>query len=805
MLQCGGIPILWLSCAAALAGPPATFVSRGPGGGGAFFAPSINPYVTDEVWVGSDMSDLFVSRDFGRSWITVDFRVLQGGNDPGRMLFTSDPLVRFALNDAVPMRSVDGGVTWTSIPHDVFSPWVDGLWADPGSTGRLLSCTYTTLRISTNAGATWKGAWTNSDQLIAGAFWDGPVIRVGTRAGVLVSTNGGASFAAPVMPGVSAGEELVSFAGATAGGTARLYCITWAAGDVYPGVQGSSYSSYRKLYRMDGGTGSWVVATNGIGANQLFALGLCRTNPAIVYAAGSDGAGQPSVVRSVDGGLSWTQVMRCAGNANVATGWSGDDPGAWTWKKWSFGECAMGFTVCDADPQRAVITDFGFVHVTTNGGTTWRQAYVWDAQENAAGAATPKTNVFTGCGLEDTSCWWLDWFDSNTVFAGFTDIRGMWSTNGGRSWMSPLSLPFNSTYTTARHPTNRAVYAAGSSVHDLYAWDTYCQDARLDVGTGAVLWSTNKGASWATFRNLGRAIVHVALDANRPDRLYAAMVHSASGGIFRTTNLGAGVSATWSKLAVPPRTQGHPYTVQVLNDGTIVATYSARIASGDFQPSAGVFVSTDDGASWLDRTDAAMQYYTKDLTVDPHDPLERIWYAGVWGEWGSSANKGGLYRTTNRGIAWTRITTNLKAVGSCTIDPVSTNEMYVTTEDQGLWFTTNRLAAAPVFEACAGYPFRFPSRVFFNPHDANEVWVTSFGNGLRLGRKVEPAPVVHALSVDPGVLAMAVAHGQRVVTSASQDLVTWQEVATNLVFMDDVAVAVEVSEVTRFYRSAVPP
>ncbi len=342
-------------------------------------------------------------------------------------------------------------------------------------------------------------------------------------------------------------------------------------------------------------------------------------------------------------------------------------------------------------------------------------------------------------------------------------------------------------------------------MHDLYAWDTYCRDERLDVGTGAVLWSTNKGSTWASFKNLGRAIVHVALDPNNPNRLYAAMVHSASGGIYRTTNLGAGLAATWSKLAVPPRTQGHPYTVQVLSDGTIVATYSARITAGDFQPSAGVFVSTDDGVSWQDRTDAAMQYYTKDLTVDPHDPAQNTWYAGVWGEWGSSANKGGLYRTTNRGIAWTRITTNLKAVGSCTIDPVLTNEMYVTTEDQGLWFTTNRLAVSPVFEACAGYPFRFPSRVFFNPYDANEVWVTSFGNGLRLGRKVEPAPVVRSFGVEPGALRVGAAHGQRVVTSVSPDLLSWQEVATNLSFADAVDVAVDAAPAVRFYRSAVCP
>src|SRR6266446_10975743 len=64
----------------ALAGPPAHFVSRGPGGGGAFFGPSISPFDSDDIWIGSDMSDLFHSTDFGRTWNTVDFRSLFGGS-----------------------------------------------------------------------------------------------------------------------------------------------------------------------------------------------------------------------------------------------------------------------------------------------------------------------------------------------------------------------------------------------------------------------------------------------------------------------------------------------------------------------------------------------------------------------------------------------------------------------------------------------------------------------------------------------------------------------------------------------------
>src|SRR5262249_42307077 len=163
---------------------------------------------------------------------------------------------------------------------------------------------------------------------------------------------------------------------------------------------------------------------------------------------------------------------------------------------------------------------------------------------------------------------------------------------------------------------------------DMYAWDNYCEDAHIDGGTGEVMYSTNSGATWARLKNLGKPVVGLALDPNNLNRLYAAMVNSATGGIYRTLNLNTGTASTWTKLPAPPRTQGHPYNIAVLNDGTLVATYSARI-SGDFQPSSGVFVSTNDGASWLDRSAAGMQYYTKDLTVDPYDPTQATWYAGV--------------------------------------------------------------------------------------------------------------------------------------------------------------------------------
>ena len=257
-----------------------------------------------------------------------------------------------------------------------------------------------------------------------------------------------------------------------------------------------------------------MVATNGVGANYPFFVAINPTNTSIAYVSGSDGNSQPLVLKTVNGGNSWTSVMQCTGNANVATGWSGDDSGNWNWKKWSYGECALGFAVSPVDPNRVIITDLGFMHVTTNGGVTWQQAYDWVGCQNPVGSATPKTTFYTGNGAEDTSCWWLSWFSTNTLFCCFTDQRGMLSTNGGVAWMSPMSLTYNSTYQTVKHPTNGLVYAAVSSVHDLYAWDNYCEDAHIDGGSGAVLYSTNLGTTWAQLSTPGngKPVVALAVD-----------------------------------------------------------------------------------------------------------------------------------------------------------------------------------------------------------------------------------------------------------------------------------------------------
>ena len=76
---------------------PTQWLSRGPGGGGAFFAPSFSPFNSSEMYVVTDMSGVFHSADTGASWQLQDFRQVQG-NRPSRVQFTSDPNLRYILD-----------------------------------------------------------------------------------------------------------------------------------------------------------------------------------------------------------------------------------------------------------------------------------------------------------------------------------------------------------------------------------------------------------------------------------------------------------------------------------------------------------------------------------------------------------------------------------------------------------------------------------------------------------------------------------------------------------------------------------
>ncbi|MEO6994378.1 MAG: hypothetical protein ABI273_12160, partial [Lacunisphaera sp.] len=391
---------------------PSTWQSRGVGGGGALYSPSINPANDSDFFVACDMSELFHTTDFGNTYVTVDATQIQAGHESG-VRFTNDPLIAYTVstpggNNAQPAKTVDGGATWTILPgNPLADDEVYSIWADWNNPNRVIVAGYDLLYFSSDGGTTFSPISVTADQsngvLICGAFFDGNTIYLGTNAGLLVSTNGGVSFTNAGTPGIPSGELMLSFAGAKVGSQTRFFCLT--ADSSYPGIDLGSdyYGNLRGIYSLENGNGNWTRKMTGIDASNdfLLSVAMARNDLNTVYAAGGGSAGVPEIFKTTNAGASWTNTFHPANNQNIITGWSGTGGD----RSWGYGEVVFGLAVAPTNAAKAVITDYGFVHRTTDGGATWQQAYVSTADQHPANTTAIGAGSYHSIGLENTSAW----------------------------------------------------------------------------------------------------------------------------------------------------------------------------------------------------------------------------------------------------------------------------------------------------------------------------------------------------------------------------------------------------------------
>jgi photosystem II stability/assembly factor-like uncharacterized protein len=431
------------------------------------------------------------------TWGSYIWQSLDGGATWTRVYTVSEDIVySLVANPVTPTiiyagtwqdnlyRSTDSGATWTAVITDGSAG--QQLVVEPPAT--LYTITGKEVRKSTNGGDSWSFAGQQGD-LRSLAIDLGPTpaaLYLGTAiSGVSKSSNGGQDWeernngiVSPARPRDVAVDpenpgKLFAAAGCAGAWRSPDGGATWIGYNDLPGCMGSfginrwdSDEVYAGAYNcagatifhsMDGGltfapafTPTFVVTDCSAGGENIFAVGVAPSMTRTVYAVGEDYPNWTDyhavVVRSLDGGVSWTTAFTLPASSQATTGAIDpqDDTTAY-----------VGGRDCSAGPCH------GFIYRTTDGGENWLLALT---------------------DTESVRSVIVDYQKPNVLYAATDSYRVYKSTDSGDSW------------TVVRYPP----WEPGGGVSgNRLAIDPHVPSHIYLGGWGYIGESTDGGATWS--------------------------------------------------------------------------------------------------------------------------------------------------------------------------------------------------------------------------------------------------------------------------------------------------------------------
>lgn len=193
---------------------------------------------------------------------------------------------------------------------------------------------------------------------------------------------------------------------------------------------------------------------------------------------------------------------------------------------------------------------------------------------------------------------------------------------------------------------------------------------RVGPESGAIAGYDPAGAGSPWFligpRNVNGRVKALAVHPTQPDTVYAG---GASGGVWKSTDGGQ----TWDPLFDMQESLAiGALGIAASSPQTVYAGSGEWTPGfGASYPGAGVYVSTDGGATWSLRNSCLCRRIGK-LLVDPTNP-QRVWICG----------DAGLERTTDGGVTWTRLRSD--EVTDIALDPTSASIVFVAVAGSGFY------------------------------------------------------------------------------------------------------------------------
>ncbi|MCA9752045.1 MAG: T9SS type A sorting domain-containing protein [Gemmatimonadetes bacterium] len=591
-----------------------------------------------------------------------------------------------------------GASTWFSLGPANFS-------------GRMLSIAFDPTNASiVYAGAAGGGLWKSTD---GGLAWtpitdELPSIAIGgvavspTNPSIVVIGTGEGTPNIDQIGGV--GILRSTDAGATWGTTNVTFAVNSGHGfhSVDAGPNGTLLAgAVNALYRSTDNGATWATVQSG--GNWYDAKWKPGASSTVYAVRGSCGCSQAGVHVSTDDGATWTRVG------------TGQPSGT------SIGKSKIAVTAANPDRVYAMFVNRSTsnllgVYRSDNGGTNWSLT-----------ANTP--NIPGGQGWYNLSLV-ADPDNANTVIAGGVDLFR--STDAGVTFGGTGGISVHVDHHLAAYePGSNSNVWVGSdgglwrSGNDGVAFSdrndglvTYqfydicvnngptpyfvmggTQDQGTDKWSGTTTWSEGLFADGMVCNiNPGNGnVVYAEIQGGQ----HYKNTNAGSGGGWTAINNGISGSGAWVTPVAEDQTVGnHLYTsttagiFRTLNGGTLWTNVASHGANWiDISPVDGNIVwtvggttrvSTNDGASWTQRTYGFSTGTPTKVQAHPTDPNSAVV------TFSSYANVAHVAYTTNLGATWTDATGDLpdQPVNAIAIDPDFTDEWYIGT-DVGVWKSTN--------------------------------------------------------------------------------------------------------------------
>lgn len=242
--------------------------------------------------------------------------------------------------------------------------------------------------------------------------------------------------------------------------------------------------------------------------------------------------------------------------------------------------------------------------------------------------------------------------------------------------------------------------------------------------------SSDGGATWQTPNGLGVSLHSVAVDPAQPTIVFAGAANDRNGALLRSTDGGANFTTVYTAPFIQPDGSGGAEEITGLavaptNHLVVYAVGTDNINWGGAQAVA--LVSTNGGDTWTRRLRLPADSWFEAVAVSATN--NQLVYAGGTACDAANGCRGALYRSTNRGVAWTQVLVTDQTITSIVIAADDDRVVYVADRGYEVRRSTDGGATWMVIRANWQVPEYPPSGYLLaaDPHQAGRIYLGGWG------------------------------------------------------------------------------